>query len=106
MAEFVQDRARVRADERRGAGDPGRRFGEPDELTELAYFAEDRVFVLRNEAERDVIGVEQRCFAALGVERDLVRNAGIVERAGPEPRRLRAKARFENRLELPPVFQT
>ena len=60
--------------------------------------------VARDQTELDVVGVEQRCLAAVRVERHLVGDAGVVERARPEARGLRAKARLEDRLELAPVL--
>ena len=68
MAELAQDRARVLADERRRTGDAAGRLGELDELAELAHVAEQRVRVARDQAELDVVGVEQRRLAAVGVD--------------------------------------
>ena len=91
VAEPVEDLAGVLADARRRAVDVRRRLGELDELAELAQRPHDRVLVLGDEPEPLVVGVEEHEVAGLGVDRDLVRHAGVVERAGPRDRVLAAK---------------
>ena len=70
----------------------------------LAHAAEQRVVVLGDEPEAFVVAVEHHPLAGLGVDRDLVRDAGRVERARPLDRGARREARLEQRLELAPVL--
>src|SRR5207244_4077498 len=98
-----QDLPRVLANQRRRPRDAAARVRERDEVAELPHRAKQRVLVVGDEAEAHVVVVVQRGPPVDGVDGKLVRDAGVVEQAGPRPGRTREEPGCQLGLERGPV---